>query len=101
MSAITDAAGRVLQADDLDPAEMLDLIEAAGDKAGNATWLQFALLACAVRAIDDVPVPFPRDPAAIKALARRLGNDALDRVRAALFGDAAETQVAEIIAAKN
>lgn len=68
----------------LDPADMLDLIESAGENAGNKVWLRFAMLACSVQAIDDVPVPFPRDVLAIKGLARKLGISVLEQVRHAL-----------------
>lgn len=93
-----EADGRVLRLREMDPADMLDLIEAAGENAGNRAWLRFAMLACSVQAIDGVPVPFPRDPGGVKALARRIGTAGLEAVRAALFTD---TATDELAAAKN
>lgn len=93
--AIVDARGRQLSLRTMDPADMLDLIEAAGENAGNRAWLRFALLVCSVQGMDAVPVPFPRDVASIKSLARRLGTDGLEAVRAALFGDDREDRDAD------
>lgn len=89
---VADAGGRRLRLRVMDPADMLDLLEAAGENAGNRAWLRFAMIACSVQAIDEVPVPFPRDPAGVKALARRLGTDGLDAARLALFGEEAEAE---------
>ncbi len=72
----TDAAGRKFTLRTLDPSDMLDLIEAAG--AGvTSEWLRFAQAIVSVSEIDGVPVPMPNTKNAIRALAKRVGNDGL------------------------
>jgi hypothetical protein len=77
----------------MDPADMLDLIEAAGENANNRAWLHFAMIVCSVQAIDGIPVPFPRDAAGIKDLARRLGTDGVEALRAKLLNEPAENAI--------
>ena len=84
----------------LDAGDMLDMIEAAGENAGNRVWMRFALVACSVQAVDGVPLPFPRDAAGIKAVARRLGMKGLEAVQAVLEDDDVSDSV-ELTAAKN
>ncbi|GBQ09731.1 hypothetical protein [Swaminathania salitolerans] len=79
---------------ELDPGDLLDLIEAAGSvMAGEAAsaWLDYAQMICSVSAIDGVPVPMPGTKDEIRALARRIGNDGL----AALHPVFAEARAAE------
>ena len=95
---VLEAGGLRLRLRVLDPADMLDLIEAAGENSDNRAWLRFAMLVCSVEAIDEVPAPFPRDVAGIKALARRLGTDALNAVRVRLQ---ARDRALETTTAKN
>ncbi|MFT8764598.1 MAG: hypothetical protein ABF809_11455, partial [Gluconobacter potus] len=48
---------------EIDPADMLDLIEAAGSAINGASasaWLGYAEMICSVPAIDGVPVQMPQ-----------------------------------------
>jgi len=69
--------GRCLALKEIDPADMLDLIEAAGSAVNGpaaATWLGYAEMICSVTAIDGVPVQIPGTKEEIRELARRLGK---------------------------
>jgi hypothetical protein len=81
---VTDAKGHKLTVHEMDPADKLDLFEAAAKNNGNGNWLGMALLACSVTAIDGQPIPMPKNPEQVKALARRLGNAGIDAVSVAL-----------------
>jgi hypothetical protein len=62
----------------LDPGDMFDLFEACSEMSNNRAWVGYASRVCSVRDIDGVPVPFPRTKEDVKALARRIGNVAMD-----------------------
>lgn len=69
--------GRCLTLREIDPADMLDLIEAAGSAVTGPsaeTWLGYAEMICSVTAIDGVPVQMPGTKDEIRELARRLGK---------------------------
>lgn len=71
------ADGRCLSLKEIDPADMLDLIEAAGSAvtgASAAAWLGYAEMICSVTAIDSVPVQMPGTKEEIRDLARRIGK---------------------------
>ncbi|WP_418610812.1 hypothetical protein [Gluconobacter cerinus] len=71
------ADGRCLSLKEIDPADMLDLIEAAGSAvtgASAAAWLGYAEMICSVTAIDGVPVQMPGTKEEIRDLARRIGK---------------------------
>ncbi len=83
--AVTDSEGRVLTLRRLTALDKLRLFKAAGPTlAHNHLWLGMATLACAVIAIDDVPVPPPANEAQIEALVARLGDPGLNAVAAVL-----------------
>jgi len=74
------APGRTLSLRELDPGDMLDLIEAGGTAAAGAaasTWLSYAQMVCSVRAVNGVPVQMPATKDDIRDLARRIGNDGI------------------------
>nr|WP_249200117.1 hypothetical protein [Gluconobacter sp. Dm-62] len=71
------ADNRRLTLREIDPADMLDLIEAAGSAVNGAsasTWLGYAEMICSVTAIDGVPVQMPQSKDEIRDLARRVGK---------------------------
>lgn len=75
--------GRCLTLREIDPADMLDLIEAAGSAVmgpSAATWLGYAEMICSVTAIDGVPVQMPSTKDEIRELARRLGKAGVERL---------------------
>ncbi|MBR0560335.1 hypothetical protein [Neokomagataea anthophila] len=77
---ITLEDGRKLSLRELDPADMLDLIEAAGATVNGpaaGAWLSYAEMICSVTAIDGVPVQMPVTKDEIRDLARRLGKSGL------------------------
>lgn len=77
MPEVTDSKGRKLSVRVLDPADMLDILEACADQSGNSGYLLFAMNVCSVQQIDDVPFPMPRTKAQIRAMASRLGNEGI------------------------
>jgi hypothetical protein len=85
VSVIADQDGRRLTLRRLGALEKLRLFKAVGPVlAQNPPYLGMALLACAVAAIDEVPVPFPATEAHIEALVQRLGEPALAAIAQAL-----------------
>ncbi len=90
--SVTDAQGRVLKLHVMDPMDMLDLYEAAGDVAGNATWVRYAMILASVTQIDDLPIPAPKTKDQIRALGKRLGNDGLVAVAKVMFPDPPATE---------
>ncbi len=83
---ITDAAGRKIVLRVLDPADMLDLLEAAGAASTNAGWVRYASVIASVSSIGDVPVPLARRKADILTVARKLGNEGFAAVGEYLYG---------------
>ncbi|QDH16784.1 hypothetical protein [Swingsia samuiensis] len=70
--------GRRFSIQEIDPADMLDLIEAAGSALASASaeaWLGYAEMLCSVRAIDGIPVQMPATKGEIQNLARKIGKD--------------------------
>jgi len=98
---VTDARGRVIKLRELDPGDMLDLIEAAPQCDAFSQWLQYAQVMYSVDQIGDIPIPRPTNKTQVKAIARQLGNDGLVAVSAALFGAKAETPDEDALAIKN
>jgi len=82
--------GHVFDILDLTPGDMLDLFSAAGASSGNSGFVVYASQICRVRAIDGVPVPFPRSVEAIKALGNRIGHAALNVLMSEGDGDVAD-----------
>jgi hypothetical protein len=85
--SVTDARGRKIVLRVLDPADMLDMLEAAGTASSNVGWVRYASVISSVASIDDVPVPISSTKLQIRAVARRLGNDGFAAVGTFLFGD--------------
>lgn len=98
---VTDAGGRKITVQPLDPADMLDLMEAVGNASSNVGYVRYAMVICAVTMVDDVPVPRASKKAEIKALARKLGNDGFSAVAKELFGDDTAADSSEVETAKN
>ena len=76
-------AGRKYSLREIGLGDMFDLVEAAGNSAGNAAWMYLATRVCSVSAIDGVPVLMPSTKKEVKDLANRIGTDAyaaIDRV---------------------
>ncbi len=70
-----DATGRRLQVQKPTVLDKLRLFKAVGpDMAQNPPYLGLALTACAVKFIDDVPVPHPSNEQQIENLILRLGD---------------------------
>ena len=81
---VTDTKGRKLSIQAMDPGDQLDFFEACGKNSTNLAWINMALWACSVRAIDGVPVVMPSGPVKVKQLARQLGHHGLAAVRRGL-----------------
>jgi len=92
---VTDANGRVYAIRELDPADMLDLFEAAGDASDNQRWVQFALIVTSVTAIDNVPLPLATTKNDIRANAKLIGNAGIVAVSKAVMGEVAPAGKAE------
>ena len=93
---ITTSGGRKLTLREVDPGDMLDLIEAAGSAmngASAATWLGYAQMVCSVTAIDGVPVQMPATKLEVKDLARRIGNDGVSVLCPLFEGEIAQSEI--------
>ncbi|BCI68087.1 hypothetical protein [Acetobacter aceti] len=98
---ITTKSGHVLSLKEIDPGEMLDLIEAAGSamtSGASGAWLSYASIVCTVRDIDGVPVPWPTKKGEVKALANKIGNEGIVAVQKAMSEQDGD---AEVDTAKN
>ena len=96
--------GRRFQLRDANPADMLDLIEAAGSAASSAAWMRYALMICSVSAIDGKPVIMPSTKEAVRELGRRIGNIGMDALSRAHYPESevdAEHEDRELQSAKN
>jgi len=75
MEEVTDAEGRRLKVQRPTVLDKLRLFKAVGpDMAQNPPYLGLALTACAVKFMDDVPVPHPSNEQQIENLILRLGD---------------------------
>ena len=81
---VTDAGGKKITVQQLDPGEFLDLLEAVGAASTNSGYVGYSSIIAAAREIDGVPLPFPIDKKGIKAAAKRLGNAGIAAVSTAL-----------------
>jgi hypothetical protein len=77
-SEIDDGDGRRFTLREANPADMLDLIEAAGTAASSGAWMRYALMICSVSAIDGKPVLMPLTKNGVRELAKRIGNTGMD-----------------------
>jgi hypothetical protein len=83
-ATVTDAQGRTITLRRIGALEKLRLFKAAGPQlAQNEPYLAMALLASAVSAIDDVPMPAPANEAQIEMIVQKLGDDGLAAVATA------------------
>lgn len=87
MSEIIDGRGRKFITKELDPGDLLDLLEAAGSNSGNSAWLRLAMVVCSVTAIDGVPLPLATTKQDVRTAAKQIGNDGLVALNKALLGD--------------
>lgn len=96
---------RKLYLRELDPGDMLDLIEAAGGTADSGAWMRYAVGVCSVSKIDEMPLPMPKKKEAVKANARLLGNSGVMAVFGVVYPQVVaqdgESPDAEIEATKN
>ena len=89
--AAVAADGRRLTLRRMNVLDRLRLFKAVGGElAANEAYLGVAFLACAVSAIDDVPVPVPANEAQVEALVGRLGDAGIAAVGAAFAALAVE-----------
>lgn len=84
---VVDADGRKIKLRVMDPADMLDLSEAAGELSTNAGWMQRAMVAASLVEIDGVPVPMPSTKEEVRALSRKIGNVGFVAAARVLFGE--------------
>jgi hypothetical protein len=91
MTEVTDDNGRKLTLRELDPADMLDAIEAAGNAADNTTWVRLAMMMMAVDSIGGVPIPPPQNKREIRALAKQIGNVGMRAIQGVMFPSSSET----------
>jgi hypothetical protein len=83
MTEIVDKAGRRIGLRRVGVVEQLRLYKAVGPELSlNSAYIGFSLFAASVEMIDDVPVPFPANEAAIEALLERLGGDGVAAIAA-------------------
>lgn len=76
-----DSLGRRLTVRRQTALDTLRLFKAAGPAlAQNEAWLALASLACAVVAIDDIPIPYPTSEAQIESIVEKLGDAGLEVV---------------------
>ncbi len=89
--AVCDGRGRQLCLRRVSALDRLRLFKALGPElAQNVPYLGIALLAVAVTAIDDVPVPPAVTEGQLEALVHRLGDDGLSAVADALVEEQCE-----------
>ena len=82
---ITDAAGRRITFRRMTALDKLRLFKAAGPElASNDRWVAMAMLASAVIAVDDIPLPPPVNESLIEAAVAKLGDQGIEAVAAAL-----------------
>jgi hypothetical protein len=95
--SVVDSLGRKITLRVLDPADMLDFLEAAGSASSNPGWVRYASIIVSVSAIADVPIPPAIRKADILQTARRLGNEGFAAVSRYLFDDVAEAPAGDTI----
>ena len=101
---IDDGDGRLFTLREANPADMLDLIEAAGSAASSGAWMRYALMICSVSAIDGKPVLMPLTKNAVRDLARRIGNGGMEALARAHYPEQLDDGTApsvEVDTAKN
>ena len=95
-TTITDTLGRRLVLRRLGALEKLRLFKAVGPQLGqNEPYLAMALLASAVVAIDDLPLPAPANEGQIEMIVQKLGDEGLAAVAGAFRAASADKQAAQ------
>ncbi|NHN85892.1 hypothetical protein GOB93_14750 [Acetobacter musti] len=74
VSVVDVPDGRKLAVKEVTPSGLMSIMEACGRFVPSEGWMRYAMLACSVQSIDDIPVPKPTSKAAIEHLADKLGN---------------------------
>jgi hypothetical protein len=93
---VTDTEGHRLQVRQPTVLDKLRLFKAVGsDMAQNEPYLGLALTACAVKAIDGVPVPHPSNEQQIENLIIRLGDAGMNAAGTVVHRDASDAEVRE------
>ena len=103
-SELDSGDGRKFSLRQTNPADMLDLIEAAGTAAASGAWMRYALMICSVNAIDGKPVLMPLTKDAVRELGRRIGNTGMEALARAHYPesrDADAPRSSEVDTAKN
>ena len=77
-SEIDSGDARRFSLRETNPADMLDLIEVAGNAAASGAWMRYALMICSVSAIDGIPVLMPLTKGALRELGKRIGNTGME-----------------------
>ncbi len=95
-SEIDSGDARRFSLRETDPADMLDLIEAAGNAAASVAWMRYALMICSVSAIDGKPVLMPLTKSALRDLAKRIGNAGMEALASAHYPDAGEEGIGSL-----
>ena len=96
---VKDAEGREVTVRRPNALDKLRLFKAVGPVlATNEAYLGMAALACAVNAIDGVPVPFPANEAQLEGLVSRLGDSGLTAAAEVLGLATAESEPARVAA---
>lgn len=101
---VTDSKGRKLGIREIDPGDLLDLIEACGPEGVPSNdWIKQAILAASVRSIDGVPVLPAISKQHVRNTLRMLGFHGMDAVREGLRVPSGEssTSGADVELAKN
>ncbi|AST27998.1 hypothetical protein [Ralstonia pseudosolanacearum] len=98
---VTDSRGRSITLKRPNLLAQFRLVEAAGDSASNAAYMNMVRPLLFVTAIDGENVPPPITKPQVEALIQRVGEEGYEAVAAALFAEmGATTQEEEIAALK-
>ncbi len=94
----TDVNGVKYELRELTPVDTLDIIEAAGDASANSTWIQYAMMICAVESINGDSVPMPQNKQQVRKLAKRVGNAGIVAIQKVMFPARQDPEDAEEVA---
>ena len=102
-SEVESGDGRNFSLREATPADMLDLIEAAGNAAASGAWMRYALMICSVSAIDGKPVLMPLTKDGVRDLGKRIGNTGMEALARVHYPepDGQDSSLAGINTAKN
>ncbi|NHN88861.1 hypothetical protein [Acetobacter conturbans] len=95
-------SGKKLTFREITPGEMLDLILACGaEGARNDAYLSVVQQWCSIRAINNIPIPFPTNKQSIRDLADELGNDGIEALEKYFDTSESPALIDEIESIKN